>query len=260
MQYADKNKQPSKIVENMSEEERYIILKNKKIQPQPVEIDKDFNIDFEYLENNIKSIIEKPLVEKLKELGYLKYYETSTINIGFEFTGKGIRKSLHSQVEDYGGDFGDFAKVILNLQKLLDNSVLIEIHGDKGKGTPREVKQLLRTYVLIGVMKDGDFLKSVQFEVKQYVDDNNRLYLAVALTKIKESTIIKTETSVMGNSILDKNQVSTNLLPVSNVSIADLFAKINPLDMNFLKYIPDQFLNAKQIEAKNVALEKEKIL
>ena len=248
--HSEKQYEDRDITEGMSEEERYNVLKDKKIQPQTIEIDENFDIDFEYLESNIKSIVEKPLLKKLRELGYLKHYKTSVIDVDFELTGKGVSKSLHSQTVDYGGSFGDFAKVILNLQKLLDNSVLLEIHSDKGKGTPKENPQLRRTYVLMSVFQEGKYLKPVQFEVKQYVDENNRLYLAVALTKI--------ETSVMGNSILDENQASTYLLPVSNISIPDLFAKINPIDMNILKYIPNQFLNAEQIKAKNIALEKEK--
>ena len=53
----------------------------------------------------------------------------------------------------------------------------------------------------------------------------------------------------MGNTTLDKNQASTYLLPVSNISIADLFSKINIKDENFFKYIPDGFLNDEQTEA-----------
>ena len=46
----------------------------------------------------------------------------------------------------------------------------------------------------------------------------------------------------MGNTASDE-QMATNLLPVSDINISDLFAKINPIDKNFLKYIPSQFLN-----------------
>ena len=61
----------------------------------------------------------------------------------------------------------------------------------------------------------------------------------------------------MGNTTLESNQASTNLIPVSNITIPDLFAKINPKDKNFLKYIPDEFLNNEQIKAKKEALEAE---
>ena len=38
-----------------------------------------------------------------------------------------------------------------------------------------------------------------------------------------------------------------------NISIAQIFAKINPSDKSFLKYIPDVFLNSKQKTAKQEA-------
>ena len=234
---------------DMDDAERYEILKDKSIQPQKIEVDPKFDIDFEYLEKNIKSEIEKPLIKKLRELGYLKRYKTDAIEVDFEFTGGGLRKSLNSQATAYGGSFADLAKVVLNLQKLLDNSVLIEIHSDKGVGTDLENKQLVQTFVMMSAFAEGNSIVPVQFEVKQFVDNANRLYLAVALTKI--------ETGVVGNTTLDKNQASTYLLPVSSISIADLFSKINTKDENFFKYIPDGFLSADQIDAKKRALAKD---
>ena len=209
----------SRIEVDMSEKERYEVLKDKKIQPQEIEIDKDFDIEFSFLENNIKSVVEKTLVPKLRELGYLKKYKTTVVDVDFEFTGRGTSKSLHSQENYYGGNLGDFAKVVLNMQKLLDNSVLLEIHTDKGKGTPRENSRLVQTYVLLSAFRDGNAIKPVQFEVKQYIDNNNRLYLAVALTKI--------ETGVKGNTA-PQNEERTYLLPVSNISIAQLIQKNQP--------------------------------
>ena len=241
----------NKITVGMSDAERYEILKNKKIQPQEIEIDKDFNIDFKYLEDNAKRIVEAPLLKKLEELNVFKKYQTVVVSdVDFEFTKTGFRKSINSQENDYGGNKADFAKVILNLQKLLDNSVLIETHTDKAKGTHKENLELKQVYVLISAYKENKFITPVQFEVKQYVNDDNRLYLAVALTKI--------ETSVVGDAELE-NQVPTSLLPVSDISITDLFKNVNPIDKNFLKYIPNQFLDNEQIIAKNKAIELEKI-
>ena len=242
------------ITPDMTEQQRFEVLKDKKIQPQEIEIDSRFNdenIDIEYLEKNIKSIVEKPLIKKLKELGYIRKYQTSVIDVDFDLTVGGIRKSLNSQASYYGGNNADSTIIILNLQKLLDNSVLIDVHSDKGKGTSRNNPQLKQTYVMLSAFNEGNVTKPVQFEVMQYVDNNNRLYLAVALTKI--------ETSVMGNTMLDKNQASTTLVPISNISLTDFFSKINPKDRKFLKYVPNQFLNQEQIEAKNIALREDAI-
>ena len=234
---------------NMSEDERYKILKDKKITLTSIKIGEDVDIDFEYLENNIKSIVEKPLKNKLRSLGYLKKYKTDAIDVEFEFTGKGFGKSLHSQMSEYGGNFADFTKVILNLQELLNSSVLIEIHTDKGKGTNKEKRGLEKVYVLFSALKDQEKIIPIQFEIEQYLSEENRLYLSVALTKI--------EIGVMGNTAPEE-QKATSLLPISNISISDIFSKINPIDRKFLKYVPNQFLNEEQIQAKNIVLEMDK--
>lgn len=236
---------------NMSEDERYNILKDKKIQPQEVEIDENVDIDFDYLENNIKSVVETSLWKRFKELNLIKTYKSVIVSdIEFDFTGKGFRKSLHSQENKYGGSKADFAKIALNMQKLLDNAVLIDVHTDKGKGTNKEKRELSQVYVLMSAMREGNKIVPVQFEIQQYANNENRLYLAVALTKI--------ETGVKGNTALE-NQVATSLLPISDISIRDLFSKINTKDRYFLKYIPNQFLNEEQIEAKTRALAEDRV-
>ncbi len=45
----------------------------------------------------------------------------------------------------------------------------------------------------------------------------------------------------MGNTAFE-NQTRTNLLPVSNISISELFSKINLNDKKFLKYVPDELI------------------
>lgn len=232
------------ITVNMSESERAEILRNKSITPVEVGTEYSEEFDFEDLKKNIKSKVEKALLKKFRELGFLKKYSSTAVgDIEFEFTARGVRKSLNSQETQYGGTKADFAKAAANLQKLLDNAVLIETHTDKGKGTNKENARLKQVYVLLSVMRDGDSIIPVQFEVKQYVDNNNRLYLAVALTKI--------ETSVVGDTA--SQEMRTRLLPVSNISIPDLFAKINPSDGKFLKYIPNEFLNDEQNASKRRA-------
>lgn len=90
----------------------------------------------------------------------------------------------------------------------------------------------------------------MQFEVQQFVDNRNRLYLAVALTKI--------ETGVVGNTAPLLKE-ATSLIPISNISLAEGFKNINTFDEKFLKYIPKQFLDNEQIKAKNKAIESDRI-
>lgn len=238
-----------RITVNMNEEMRARILRNKTITPPEIIVPEKFDVNREDLELNRKSAVEKPLIKKLREMGYLTEYQTNAIDVSFDFTAAGLRKSMNSQVNDYGGSLGDLAKVVMNMQALLDSSILIEIHSDKGKGTPRENPQLVQTFVLMSAFREGTTITPVQFEVKQFVDNDNRLYLAVALTKI--------ETGVMDDTITDRNRISTRLLPVSDISIPQFIQKINPRDEKFFKYIPDEFLSAEQKESKQRAIDKD---
>ncbi len=235
----------SNITVGMSEAQRADLLRTETISPIPISVEKDSSFDWDSLEKNRKSIVEKPLIKKLKDLGFLKSYETDGIDVSFEFTGTGLRKSMNSQVSDYGGSLADLTKVVLNLQELLDNAVLMEIHRNKKN---EKNSMLMQVYVLLSAYREGGYITPVQFEIKQNMDEKNRLYLAVALTKI--------ETSVMGDTA-PKEGGQTHLLLASEYSIPQFAEKINPKDQNFFKYIPDEFLNDSQKRSKQVALEKD---
>lgn len=246
-----KSAEKGKITVGMSEGERAAVLRNKRISPAPISQNADLDIDSETLETKdweIAKKLKKPIVQKLRELGFLKNYRTEAIDVDFEFTGNGALKSANSQILDYGGSLGDFAKVVMNLQAILDRAVLLEVHNDKAVGTSKENSRLLQTYVLLGAFQEGNFCTPVQFEIKQYTDNKNRLYLAVALTKIETGVVSDTAPQGEGR---------TRLLPVSDYSIAELIQKVNTADENFFKYIPDEFLTPEQLEAKRRALAKE---
>lgn len=242
-----------KITAGMSDSERAEILNNKSIEKVTFDYDKAKDFDLDYIENNIKSIVEKPLLEKLGKLGAFKNYKANNIDIDFSFTRNGMKKSLHSQEIYYGGSKSDLVKIILSLDELLDKAVLIESHFDKAKGTPKENKRLKQVFVLLNVLEDENNTIPVQFEIKQFIDNNNRLYLAVALTSFKTEE----EISVKANTAQEKNQVRTKLGLSPEISIPELISKINIRDRNFLKYIPNVLLTKEQINAKNLAIEEE---
>lgn len=242
-----------KITAGMSDSERAEILNNKSIEKVTFDYDKAKDFDLDYIENNIKSIVEKPLLEKLGKLGAFKNYKANNIDIDFSFTRNGMKKSLHSQEIYYGESKSDLVKIILSLDELLDKAVLIESHFDKAKGTPKENKRLKQVFVLLNVLEDENNTIPVQFEIKQFIDNNNRLYLAVALTSFKTEE----EISVKANTAQEKNQVRTKLGLSPEISIPELISKINIRDRNFLKYIPNVLLTKEQINAKNLAIEEE---
>ena len=132
------------------------------------------------------------------------------------------------------------------MDDVVSNAELIEVHDDYKKGTRDENQNLLNTYVLLGTVLDGNSIIPVQMEVMQLSTIPNRLYVNVALSKIKEA-------EVMVNNPQNKS-VSTSLFSASIYSIRDLLKNINSQDGEFLKYVPDQFLNSAQKSAKQDAL------
>lgn len=236
------------VTSKMTEEERYTELKSKQIEIT-VETDTLNHLEaissLDNLEKKIKSQAEKiiyPLAEKLgittKELTH------DNIDVEFIFSKtNGLKESLSKQLR-YGGNYTDFAKALVNLEKILDNAVLIEVHGDKYKGTSRENENLEAVYVLLGAFKDESHIIPVQMEIKKSSDVGGRLYMTVALTKI--------EADVLGST--PENIQTRSLISASTYSISDIVQKINPKDAHFLKYIPDKMLSTEQIQAKKVAL------
>ncbi len=234
---------------DMTDDERYEALKNISVKISQIDKAKITDIDIEEFERSIKSRAEKYIKPFADKLGITRVdYSNSSLDFDFSFTKKSLDKSLHSQLE-YGGNYGDFVKMLSCFDDLVENAVLIEAHTDKYKGTRRENQRLKQTYVLLGAFRNEKYISPVQFEVKEYTDKQNRLYLAVNLTKI--------EPEVMANTALETNQVRTKLFSSSNISISDIFKKINTFDKKFLKYVPDGFLNKEQRTAKNEAIKEE---
>lgn len=98
-------------------------------------------------------------------------------------------------------------------------------------------------YDLIGAFNDGKYIVPVKLEIKEFNDKENVLYVAVALEKVKA-----TEVSGQGNT---NNGVTQNSRSVANISLAQLFRRINPNDKEFAKYIPDEFLVNKTNRSKS---------
>ncbi len=241
------------IREGMSDQERYIELADKKIS---VLSDKNTAqyaqeiASLEALQTRAKSKAEKIIRPLAVKLGILnKPLSTSDVDVEFLFTTNGgLAESMHKQLR-YGGNYVDFAKTLINLDKVLETAVLIEVHGDKYAGTVRANEHLESVYVLFGAFRDGKNLIPVQMEIKKSSDVGGRLYLTVAMTKI--------EADVVGSA--PENNQAPSLVPASEYSLADIFREINPKDAHFLKYLPDGFLSEEQINAKNAAIEEDDV-
>ncbi len=234
-----------------TEEVRYQRLKDRTINVVQDRSREMPTLPLDELEHKVKSKAEKVIYKLAKEIGVLnRELSTPDLDITFELTkGNGLKASLSHQLQ-YGGNYADFARALINLDAILENAVLIEQHTDKYAGTNREKSNLINASVLVGAFQDGSNLIPVQFVIKQMADSPNKLYLTVALTKV--------ETGVMGATTTAEMQKPRNLLPISKYSLAQLFANVNPQDAGLLKYIPDGFLSETQRTAKKAAQEQER--
>ena len=240
----------SSITLGMTDEQRHIVLTGKAITPVVDANSVNYAEEMSTIKSlpaKAKSKVEKTIRALATKLGILnKNLKTPDVEIDFQFSSKGLRKSLHQQLK-YGGSYTDFAGAISNLEKILQNAVLIEQHTDKYVGTSRADQNLERVYVLFGAFQDGKSIVPVQFEIKKSSDVGGKLYVTVAMTKI--------EADVPGTTIDDSQ--SRSLISASKYSLSEIFQKINPADKHFLKYLPDNFLTENQIIAKQEALKED---
>ncbi len=247
-----------KITPDMSDAERYEVLKDKEIVVQSSQdgnsgSGEDYSSYIEELEktnSKAKSKVEGLIRDLADKLGILNVSKSSpAIEIDFTFSkNNGLKKSLSRQL-DYGGGYADFAKALINFDVVLENAILIEEHTDKYKGKEREDPHLEKVYVLFSAFKDGRFIIPVQLEIKKSSDVGGVLYVNVAMTKIEADVLESTS---------DENTVTHSLVSAPTYSIAEIFKNVNTADKHFLKYLPDGFLSEEQIKAKQEALAEDK--
>ena len=258
-----------KITADMTEEERYEVLKKRSINniPLSTEISSDvldkipeissWDDISKYFGKNKKTLIKK-LAKEFKVFG--KEYVNDDIKLAFEFSGQNFSESYKKQ----GKNYIEFAKIFSVFDPVIESAVGVEIHN---RTDYKPDPTLDNVFVLMSAYQDGEYLIPVKLEVKQFKDKQNTLYVAISLEKIKMAELnARGDTE---NGVTQRTR-STNLTEVSgqgntengvtqsprsvNISIAQIFAKINPSDKNFLKYIPDGFLDDKQKAAKQEAL------
>ena len=86
----------------------------------------------------------------------------------------------------------------------------------------------------------------------QHQSEYGGLYMTVAMTKIKESDVVKKLQA-------GESAAATSLLSDSNISIQNIFRSVKAGDGRFLKYAPDAFLNDKQKAAKRRAIQRQTV-
>lgn len=84
----------------------------------------------------------------------------------------------------------------------------------------------------------------------QHQSEYGGLYMTVAMTKIKESDVVKKLQA-------GESAAATSLLSDSNISIQNIFQSVKAGDGRFLKYAPDAFLNDEQKAEKRRAIQRQ---
>ena len=238
-----------RLTADSTEQERYELLKNETLTLARPDESKLDDIDLADFNTRKKSAVMPGMKALAKKLGIMNVdLQNSRIEIPFQFSNRGLTTSLHHQLE-YGGSYQDYARMMTCFNELIRNAVPIEIHREKKAGTSKENQRLKQVYVLISAFADESGISPVQLEVKEYHDAQNKLYLAVAMSK-KESEVVEDRPTT-------KSGGTHPLFSDSKVSIADIFKNVNSKDGRFLKYVPDGFLSETQKEAKKDAIRKQ---
>ena len=238
MRYSDR------IKENMSEEERYDILKNRQLtlsQPNAIEYSKIINSNPALLDKRLKTKEAEKILKKIgEEFGVFTEYRNNDVELEFEFGKNNLSESVNKQK----GNYYKYVQMLSCFSDVISNAIGIECHNRNNEGYKPD-KTLKMIYVLSSAFETNNEIVPVKLEIKEFFDKPNRLYVAVALEDIKKDRV-----AGMG---VPTNRSHVRTSPVT-ISIHDLFSKINPIDIDFLKYIPNGFLNDEQIEAKRKAL------
>lgn len=233
----------------MTDQQRYEELKDATIQAARYDADasKLTRAEVTQLEQATRRDARRYVKELYEKFGIQnRRYENQKINLEFGYGGKGLKKSISEQTIR-NADYASFGKMLACFDEVVENAIPLEIHIDKYAGTRREDPGLQQVYVLISAMED-DGIVPIQLEVKEFLDKDNQLYLAVTLNKI--------EAGIVATTYHPKDVLSV-APPASTISLRDIFQNINPKDGELLKYIPDGFLKEEQKASKDAALERE---
>lgn len=230
----------------MTDEERYEILRDRILTVVPYDAGKLERIDgndYALLTNARSSGASRILRKIGEDFGIFRDgYTTQDVSFTFSFSRSGLNESLHKNHSGYQ----NYTKMMTVFEKVIDNSICLEIHGDRYDNPDSNLDAML---VFVSAFDNDNGVTPVLLEVKTYLDKtNSSLYVAVSLSEMTRSRIL-----VDAHAALGDTSYTPRLL---NTSLAKLLASVNPADSNLIKYIPDGFLNNEQKAAKQEALRK----
>lgn len=189
---------------------------------------------------NLKATDRKKLFKKIGELfNVYTDYDNRDIDLTFTFSGENMRESISKQKRYYYS----FLKMLSCFGDVIDSAIGIETHNRNEAGYKVD-PTLKNVYVMVSAFQDGENITPVKLEIKEFSDKPNTLYVAIALDSIQKGKLSNKNSGI----VTEGNTVSgvTQSAPPLTISLADLFANVNPQDSSFLKYVPTQFLTEQQ--------------
>lgn len=251
----DSNVEDRKIAPNMSEEERYNILKDKTIEILHVEKSKnltqaELNTLKSHNTRESKKIFMKLLSKFRVDTESTPKFKNKDVDIEFSFSNESIRESVSKQNNGYL----EYTDMLINLDTLVENAIAIECHENYAVENPKG-SQLKQTFILISAFNNEQGVIPVKFDARVTEDNSNKIYVAITAQKIEPDVVLATEDS---KSKYDPKSKVINQLGSITVSIPSILSNINNSDVDFIKYIPDGFLSEEKLKIKNDALEHDK--
>lgn len=188
----------------------------------------------------LKSNDRKKLFQKIASIfGVTRDYRNQDIELEFGFSNENLSESLNKQKRYYYS----YLKMLSCFENVVDSAIGIETHNRNEAGYKVD-PTLKNMYVLVSAFQDGENITPVKLEIKEFSDKPNTLYVAIALDSIRSDKIGNKKSGIAteGNTVSGVTQSA----PPLTISLADLFANVNPQDSSFLKYVPTQFLTEQQ--------------
>ena len=182
----------------------------------------------------------KKLFQKIASIfGITRDYRNQDVELEFGFSNENLSESLNKQKRYYYS----YLKMLSCFENVVDSAIGIETHNRNEAGYKVD-PTLENMYVLVSAFQDGENITPVKLEIKEFSDKPNTLYVAIALDSIQGDKIGNKKSGIAteGNTVSGVTQSA----PPLTISLADLFANVNPQDSSFLKYVPTQFLTEHQ--------------
>ncbi len=240
-----------KIFVGMTDAERAKVLKETAlpvVNATDIILKEDLNGQVEELKKKYDEKAFQIARELGKKFDVFKDYSTENIKLNVYYSIGSLHKSVN-EVERTNSNFNDFVKMLAVFEEVVKNAQPVEVHTDKYKGTKKENTNLKQDYVLLSAFQDGKSIIPVEFHIKEFkVGVKNQLYVSVNLKRIEAS---------FAEAVRHKSPDASPLTSVFRLT--DIISNVNPLDSEFLKYIPASMLDEQQVVGRNEGIRKEKL-